>query len=415
METTFEIFKTFITNNTGADISYLRLKYAGKEPTFHGLSAIDQIEARKKTRTKLSSFIAHDAFLFPSTLSAEQSSNESVARFHASLFSSDEKVADLTAGLGIDAFTIAKHVNHVTAIERYNNYSDTLIHNAKVIDVENITVINANSLEWLDTHDISFNTIFVDPARRGDMNKRTFALEDCEPDIIANLNLLAAHTDRILVKCSPMLDVKELIRRVPSLRRIFIVSYASECKEILIEIIPDNVSAVEIISVSLGKHGDSIILPFSESDLSLNPSTYADIDSILKNNTPCYLYEPDPAIMKISPWTALVKAYPSLVKIAPNTNLFITSDPSIPLPGRIVSILSPLDKKSLKQLRGTPINVVARNFPLSAPQIISKYNLIAKKQQKQTLDAEARFLYCFRDSASHPHLLLTAELDNRDI
>lgn len=420
MENCFKNFRSFIAENLSMDSVALRLKYAGKEPAYQGLSAIDQIESRQKTKSKLPSFIAYDDFLFPSTLSAEQSSNEAVARFHASLFSTDETVADLTAGLGIDTFSIARKVKHLTSIERFETYFNTLIHNANVLDIKNVNFINADSIEWLKCHSNHYNTIFIDPARRGDMNRRTFALEDCEPNIIAYLDLLCQRADRILVKCSPMLDIKEIIRNVPFLTRIFTVSFASECKEILLEIKPSSSFPLEISSISIQKSGKLVALSFSEPELSRNPDSYADtsvfssVPHLAYNDSECissclstlFLFEPDAALMKIAPWRTLVNEHPSLIKVSPNTHLFITKDSSLPLPGRLVSVKGQLDKRSLKSLKGRYVNVVARNFPMSAPQIISRYSLNSSKSHKMSDEHHSTFLYCFRDAYSRPiHML----------
>mgnify|MGYP006922392651 CR=1 FL=1 len=37
-------------------------------------------------------------------------------------------------------------------------------------------------------------------------------LSDCTPDVISLLPLIRCHTDRLIVKASPMLDIKALIR-----------------------------------------------------------------------------------------------------------------------------------------------------------------------------------------------------------
>ncbi|MDE5551576.1 MAG: hypothetical protein K2I91_00090, partial [Muribaculaceae bacterium] len=78
--------------------------------------AVDQILARHKYHSKLSNFIDNKAFIFPSILSAEQSTHQAVAQYHSRLFGKNKAILDLTAGLGIDAMTAARH-NAVTACE----------------------------------------------------------------------------------------------------------------------------------------------------------------------------------------------------------------------------------------------------------------------------------------------------------
>ena len=104
MENINELFE-FIKNHAREDVRNLALKWHGRDLQFDLQDALMQIEARQKCATKLLWFLAYDHFLFPSLQSSEQATNQAVALYHSHIIGSDRKVADMTAGLGIDAMT----------------------------------------------------------------------------------------------------------------------------------------------------------------------------------------------------------------------------------------------------------------------------------------------------------------------
>ena len=101
--------------------------------------------------------------LFPDSLAYEQSSHEAVAMFHSPLAGSSHSVLDMTAGTGIDAMAFANKCASVTACEINATKADVLAHNSQASGLDNFTVLNADSVEWLKSNDTRFNTIFIDP------------------------------------------------------------------------------------------------------------------------------------------------------------------------------------------------------------------------------------------------------------
>ena len=200
----------FIQEHAKDDVNALRLKFVGKSQTmdFPIDFALLQIEARRKARKKIPSFLENVLFVFPDTLAAEQASNESVARFHASLIDSGSSIIDLTAGLGIDDLTFAKAGINVTACEIIKAKADALKHNSEILGVsDRITVINTDSMEFLSSEKRHFDAVFADPARRSSTGKRLHALSDCQPDILRGMDSIMKITERLLIKASPLLDL----------------------------------------------------------------------------------------------------------------------------------------------------------------------------------------------------------------
>ena len=144
-----ESFFDFIQSHRDDDCSRLRLK-SFKNADFDTKFAIDQIEARRKTKNKLPLINSHIGFLYPSLIAAEQSTSEDVAVFKRNLFAGRySSVCDLTGGLGIDTVFISDVVRDVTYIERYGEYCNIAEHNFAVLGKRNINVINADCRDFI--------------------------------------------------------------------------------------------------------------------------------------------------------------------------------------------------------------------------------------------------------------------------
>ena len=129
--------------------------------------ALTQIEGRRKAAAKLRKTLQHSEFMFPSTLLAEQCTDERVAAFNASAAGSvkGKKVLDLTFGLGIDAFAFARAGASVTGVERYIEAVEAGRHNAAILGLD-VRVVCDDALDFLQQavmHGESFDLIYIDP------------------------------------------------------------------------------------------------------------------------------------------------------------------------------------------------------------------------------------------------------------
>lgn len=404
-------FLQFIADHRHEKPADIKLKFANKNIGFSLDFAITQIEARQRTASKIPSFIEKQDFVFPSLIAAEQATNEAVARFHASLINAS-KVLDLTAGLGIDDMSMAMSGTSVTACEIDPAKCDALIHNANSFGLnDRLSVHCGDSIEYLRSSTISFDVIFADPARRSSSGNRTHALSDCTPDILEAMPLIMSKTQRLLVKASPMLDLTEIKKTVENLYHIHIVCFRGECKEVLLDIRND--SSLNIPHSSL--NNSSLFTGTTVTDLDWNSPisvfkipTFAPVTELENlsvaapplGGTGAFLYEPNAGVMKTGAWPSLVNKFPNLVKADTNTHLFFSDTLYEDFPGRVMQILSILDKKALKALKGAKINVAARNYPLSAPQLEKKLGV------KPGGD---RMLYAFRLSSA-PIIVITRPL-----
>lgn len=391
----------FIQAHAKDDPNTLRLKYEGKSSMmdFPIDFALSQIEARRKAQKKIPSFIENVLFVFPDTLSAEQASNETVAKFHASLIPSDSNLLDLTAGLGIDDLTFAMSGINVTACEINEVKATALRHNSEVFRVaDRITVLNIDSMDFVRSCGRHFDVVFSDPARRSSSGKRLHALSDCQPDILGGMDSIMKLTDRLLIKCSPLLDISLIRKTVCNLYQIYVVCFKGECKEVLMDIRKasefSGVTAVDLDTTGI----------ISKFEWHHSPTTNA----IRFADRACasdykYLYEPNAGVMKTNAWEALCVHFPEMEKADPNTHIFLSDVLYKDFPGRIMTISEIPDKKALKALKGHKYNIVARNHPLSAPEVAKKLSLVSGGD---------RFLYALRYEGK-PIYILAAPLESR--
>lgn len=386
-------FYEFIASNSRSDPRNLRLKSHGKTFDFDIDFAITQIAARKKAIYKLPDFISNSNTLFPSELAYEQATHESVAAFHATLLTPHAKVLDMTAGLGIDAMALSNTAKCVTACESDAFKAEILKYNAEVLGINNLKVKNTDSIDYLSHYQNRFDFIFADPARRGESNSRVYNLHDCVPNLLEVMDLLLTKCSILLIKASPLLDVSQTLRDIPFTKKIRAISVAGECKEVLIEA-SQGATLEKMEAIDLSPNGN-VNYKFSFSpDLKIDISEYATDEDITPGK---YLYEPGAAVMKLSPWSQLMSQYEDLAKLSHSSHLFISNELYATFPGRILKIDSIIDKKSRKNLKGFPANIVTRNYPLTAEELRKKLGV------KEGTD---NFIYATR--LGNSHILISA-------
>lgn len=374
----------FIERFGSFDPIQLKLKYGKLKFDFSLDFAILQISLRQHCSKKLPSFLKNTRFLFPDKIASEQSTDEKVALYHASLISQGSRVIDMTSGLGIDAMTFASKGAIVTAIELNNNKSRILVHNSGIMGFrERLTVICADSVEYAKEKSDKFDLLFIDPARRGADNKRTYSFHDCEPDVIINLSLLFKLSDRMLIKASPLLDISQVRRELTDVNKIHIVVKGGECKEVLVEVVKDS-EYEGVVLVDIDKDGKFNIQSFSSEELFDNSAPIVDEKDLLDCG---YLYEPNAGLMKLNCSGTLCKRYPGMKKISPNTSLYIAKQYFKDFPGRIFSNLRVIQKRDQGSLKNLPLNVAVRNYPLSAADL---------KKKLKTKEGADDFLFGFR-------------------
>lgn len=405
-----EEYLKFIMDHAHSDVNALRLQYHGKSMPFSVNDACMQIEMRRKTAGKLPWFLHHPGFRFGTAQSAEQASNQNVALFHAFLIGHSRSVLDMTAGLGIDAMTIAMRGNRVTAFELETERVEALRHNADILGIDELAVVKGDSVLHLQQSEEHYDWIFVDPARRDSGNNRCFLLHDSLPDVVSHQDLLLAHADNVLIKASPLLDITQTLRDFSNVRSIIILSYKNEVKEVLIHLSPGPASLVSSSPLSFSAEPEGEVkLPSSPLIQAIDLAdgapafpdgapavrfrfiaggatqaaiSYATSEAIAPG---IYLYEAGAAMRKLQCASQICARYTDIKSLAKDSGLFVSETLHADFPGRICTVKAILSAKQLKALKDSHCRVVSSCYPMSAADLRKKFRL--KEGEDMTLYA----------------------------
>jgi hypothetical protein len=360
--------KQFIFENREADIHQLALQ-ADRFPLVELPLAIRQINGKQKIRLKVPLFYENDSILYPSQLSIEQSSSQSAANYKSSLCEGNTLV-DLTGGFGVDCYFLAESFHEVWYVEHQKELCHLASHNFKVLGRNNIRVIQSESEKFLSKMDKS-DWIYVDPARRNSTGKKVVLLSDCEPNVTALSSLLSEKAKQIMIKLSPMMDIKAAISELPATTEIHIISVDNECKEILLILGNAMNENRKITSINIEKN--DIIQDFT---YLMDEETNAEIS--YSSEVGKYLYEPNASIMKSGAFKLIAKRF-NLHKLHINTHLYTSSELLLQFPGRIFEVQKVWgnSKKELKELveKVPKANLSTRNYPLSVSELRKRIKL----------------------------------------
>lgn len=359
-----EAMFSYIARHADADTHKLLLK-AEPSLTFDKSFAILQIECRKRSKNKIPELLGNGRFLFPKSISAEQCTHEAVAQFHASQFGSEDRVLDMTMGLGVDDYYIAQRVRSLVTIELDQEIAQVGQYNFSQLN-PSVTVVQGDSAEFLQRYDGNrFDAVFIDPARRGDSGKRLYGLADCQPNVLDLLPVIRDHAKRLYIKASPMIDVTQSVRNLgEALTDVWAVSVKNECKELFFRLDFDN-SQTEINLHAIDYDGEW-------QGFTTHYSTEQTVPNFAEPEPGNYLYEPNSSVMKLACFSALAQHYLAN-PIAQNSHLFVSDVMLDDFPGRrfVIQEVIPFKDRMIKDLakRYEQMNVATRNFRLKAEEL----------------------------------------------
>ena len=225
-----ENIKQFIAQHQHLNSKDVALKLS-KRPDLPKDIIINQINGLQKAKKKLPEFFANKSILYPSPLSMEQCSSDTTGEYKSQIVKG-ETLIDLTAGFGIDSFYFAKQFKNVISVESNKELCEITQQNLDVLSVKNIQIENTNAEKFIETANEKADIIFIDPSRRVDA-KKVHGFADCEPNILELKERLFEITPQILIKASPLLDIKKSIDELNFVKEVHVVSVANDCKELL--------------------------------------------------------------------------------------------------------------------------------------------------------------------------------------
>jgi 16S rRNA G966 N2-methylase RsmD len=355
--------QNYINEHINADVN----KIALAKPLFVNVSAAEianQIAAKKKSISKLPTWFKQENIYYPALLSIEQCSSETTGTYKASL-TKGNSVLDLTAGFGVDSYFFSKQAKQVLSCEINAELAAITSHNSTVLGAQNQKVLATDGIEFLENTELNFGTIYIDPARRKNSGK-VFKLKDCTPDITSILQLLLQKAERIIVKTSPLLDISAGLSELKNVSEIHIVSVKNECKELLwvIDKIPS--SETHIVCATLNQTDKILKFPFS---------ALQDTTTISMEEPHGFLYEPDVALLKSGGFNFIAQKF-NISKLHQDSQLYYSDQINPDFLGRIFKVKTLLSINELKKDKALVGNVIVRNFPANAADLVKKYKIV---------------------------------------
>lgn len=325
---------------------------------------LQQVEGRERTADKLPTFAAIDDWWYPVRLSCEQCSSEATARYKASLcqrsgLSAERSLLDLTGGYGVDTYFLSEQFDHTDYVEQNAELCRIAAHN---FANKPIAIHHSTAEDFLASAG-QYDLIFLDPARRDSHGSKVFRLEDCTPNVEDLLPTLLAHSKRLLIKLSPMLDLTQAVTSLSQVNwDIHIVAIKNEVKEVLLL----SGGTGQITTIDLAQKDQAFVFTREEEQ-------HCGLD-IRDGKLANYLYEPNAAILKAGAYKLVAQRF-GLHKLDVNTHLY-TSETLVPdFPGRVWRIKEAPFQLSPKGARDKQANVLVRNYPLTAEQLKKKLHL----------------------------------------
>ncbi|MEN7547898.1 hypothetical protein AAG747_08260 [Rapidithrix thailandica] len=354
----------FVEKHWQDDPARLLLKAKAPEG-YTSKEAVQQLIGAKIAKQKLPSWWENKQILYPVKRSLEQCSSELTARYKTHLVRG-QSLLDLSGGFGVDTSLFASSFKRVLYIEPDPQLAQLVQHNFKALGLEHVHTHVQTAEVFLAKFSGPVDVIYLDPSRRDDRQQRLVALEDCEPNIVTLLPQLKETSQTVLLKASPLLDIRKAIQALPGTSEVHVVSVKNECKEILFVIEQEHAGPVTFHAVDLLDKNQQLLFSFNQQEESDTPVTL----SLPKS----YLYEPNVAILKAGGFKSIARHF-ELDKLHPNSHLYTSDKYMEDFPGRVFNIVTSyaLNKKEIKRhLPGKQANITVRNFPLSVEAIRKK-------------------------------------------
>ena len=415
--------REFVAMHRDEDVRELALK-AKRVDGLDLPLALDQIAGWQIASKKLPQWASCEGIVYPPHISMEQCSSQFTAQYkseitqtllvpsatvHARVSDSAESdtqeaktglrmsdsgesdtlvakraMADLTGGFGVDFSYLARGFSQATYVERQRHLCELAEHNMAALGLDQVRIVCGDGVEYLSQMD-PVDFIYLDPARRDEHGSRTYAIEDCTPNVLELRDLLLAKSRFTLVKLSPMLDWRKAVVDFDgAVREVHIVATGNECKELLLVLgRPAQANARDSVD---GAGSYQCLTPHV---FCVNDDQRIDYDSAKYTqglriggkplpDAKRYLYEPNASIMKAGCFDLVEERF-GVTQIGPSSHLFVSEQQIADFPGRgfAIEAVGSMNKKDTKRLLNgvKQANIAVRNFPLTAPQLRKKLKL----------------------------------------
>lgn len=369
---------SFITEYAHADIAELILKYKKVDGIDIKVIA-NQIQGRRMARSKFPFLLEYDQFIYPPKVSLEQATSELLARYKGHKVQG-KHFCDLTGGMGLDTYFMGRNFEQVDYVEKDPYLCQLAQRNFAILGLNTVTVHHMAAEEFLEQAEERYDLIYIDPSRRIGGQRKT-SIRNLEPDVVSLQSSILAIAKNCLVKLSPMQDIAESIKLLPTTREVMVIGLENEVKELLIKLGTESTDTIPVHAVILDKN---------HAAQELSGTVSAAASSVSSRPAGRFLYLPHSVILKAALHDDVADEH-GLDKLHPNTHIYTSDTLASDYPGRILEVIevTQLNKKVLRPyLQTGHINVITKNFPLSA---------VAIKKKLSVQDGGSLFLVAYTD------------------
>lgn len=376
----------YIRENQNRDIHEISLQ---KSP-FENISSSELAQQIKGLRISKAKFpFLHEAkgIYFPPSVNLEQASSWTTSKYKSETVNG-KTIIDLTAGMGIDAFAFAQRFKEVTALERNPDLAEISEHNYKTLNRTNLNYINSEFENYFSENpDLHWDVIYLDPSRRI-ATQRKVILEDLEPNILNWMDEFLSRTETVMIKLSPLLDLKSTIEKIPQIQEIHIVAVKNEVKELLLICKNNPNSNPKIKAVNLES---------SQADFEFNRNEEHEANSTFSEPLK-FIYEPNSSILKSGAFKLTGEKF-NLKKLHVSSHLYTSDELIKSFPGKTFEITEEL-KNPKKEIEKQAFHLLVKNYPLNTEAVRKKYKI----------KEGSNFTLIFTQSIKGKHILLSKRI-----
>ena len=352
------VIEQFIKENSHLDVPSLALQLS-KKPELPSQYIINQIQGRKMAKIKLPEW-DYSTIQFPDKRAMEQCSSSITGNYKATQVVKGHYFVDLTGGVGVDTYYLGKLFDEITYVEANPELFKISQANLRSLLKEKRLIFENESAEnFLHKSKTRFDLIYLDPDRRAGGMKKGVKIEDCSPNLIEIEDQLIKLSKQVMVKFSPLLDIKQAIQQLKSITKVSVVSINNDCKELIFKLSNKKIESTIISCINFTQSGEEQFV-----------FTYEDEEKVNNDfsNPLTYLYEPNASILKAGAFKSLGSHF-GIKKIAINSHFYTSKEKVLDFPGRTFEVI-----KETNQIKGLSkkANIISRNHPLSAEEIKKK-------------------------------------------
>jgi hypothetical protein len=347
----------YINANLNTDLHALLLKKS-PFPEVSMQEIVQQIKGKQVAERKFP-FLLKEGIIFPPQLNLEQASSEKTALYKSGILKG-RKFIDLTSGFGIDAYYLSQNFEDITLVEQNTELLEIVENNWNTLGRQ-ARFINRKLEDFLNENQEHFDVIYLDPARRDQHKNKVFLLEDLSPDILEIQKKLLSISNQVVIKLSPLIDLKYLVSVLPGISRIEIIALKNDVKEVVVFLSNENKDGIICNCMNLESGESAFTFTFGEEETA--ESEYSEPEK--------YIYIPNNAILKAGVFNLISEKF-GLKKLHPNSHFYTSNEKKEGFPGRFFEIES-IDSKQIK--KKSQFNIISKNYPLKPEEIKKKYGL----------------------------------------